>query len=330
MLKDLCFEIIQTCPNECIFCSSNSSINKKCIIDIELFKRTIEHFITLGGIEEISISGGEPFLHHNLFDMVSFCKSKKIKTIIYTSGIKKRLKIPEEEIEILPKAEKRIVEMMEKSNFSEISKFEFIKLKDLGLDKIVFDFQAIEVDEYNTLMGTKNFICYMLNSILSASLSGLNVDVHYIPNKINHKQFPDIIEILNIGEVKNLSILNFVPQGRGKENEKKLTLNNEEMQEFIELFNHYKNKFNGNIRVGIPLNSSNIHLCTAGYDKINIKYDGTVLPCPAFKETDIKTLSLNGFTLYNIHSDLDKIKLTSGVREKPLCKEIYNFTNNIV
>lgn len=330
MLKDLCFEIIQTCPNECIFCSSNSSIDKNCIIDIELFKRTIEHFINLGGIEEISISGGEPFLHPKLFDIVLFCKSKNIKTVIYTSGIKKRKKIPKEEIEALPKAEKRIVEMVEKSEFSGISKIEFIKLKNLGLDKIVFDFQAMDVDNYNTLMGTKNCMVYVLDSILLASLAGLNVDVHYIPTKINYKQFPDIIEGLNIAGVKNLSILNFIPQGRGATNAKDLVLNNTELQEFIELFNHYENKFNGKIRVGIPLNSNSGHLCTAGYDKINIKYDGTVLPCPAFKETDIKTFAKHGISLYNIHSDLNKIQLTSGIREKPLCKEIYHFKNTIV
>lgn len=330
MLKDLCFEVIQTCPNECLFCSSNSSIHKNCIIDIELFKRTVEHFMKLGGIEEISISGGEPFLHNNLFDMVSFCKSNKIKTVIYTSGIKKRTKIPVEELKDLSPAENKIVEMMQKSGFSEISKTEFKQLKNLGLDKVVFDLQAIDVEEYDKLMGTKNYICYALDSILFASLSGLNVDVHYIPNKINYKQFPDLIEVLNIGEVKNLSILNFVPQGRGEKNKENLILNAKEMQEFIELFNYYKDKFNGEIRIGIPLNSSKIHLCTAGYDKINIKYDGTVLPCPAFKETDVKTLSKHGITLYNIHSDLDKIQLTSGIREKPLCKEIYSFNNNIV
>ena len=39
MLKDLCFEVIQTCPNECKFCSSNSSQDKKTIITLEDFKR---------------------------------------------------------------------------------------------------------------------------------------------------------------------------------------------------------------------------------------------------------------------------------------------------
>ena len=60
MLKDLCFEVIHTCPNNCKFCSSNSSIGATKIISLDDFKKTVNHFMKNGGIEEISISGGEP------------------------------------------------------------------------------------------------------------------------------------------------------------------------------------------------------------------------------------------------------------------------------
>lgn len=73
MLKDLCFEVIQACPNNCKFCSSNSSIEKKKIIKFDTFKNTINYFMKQDRIEEISISGGEPFLHPDLFNMISFC-----------------------------------------------------------------------------------------------------------------------------------------------------------------------------------------------------------------------------------------------------------------
>ena len=81
MLKDLCFEVIQTCPNKCKFCSSNSSQDKQTIITLEHFKRTVMHFINQGGIEELSISGGEPFLHPDLFKMVKFCKDNGIRSL---------------------------------------------------------------------------------------------------------------------------------------------------------------------------------------------------------------------------------------------------------
>lgn len=89
MLKDLCFEIIQTCPNHCQFCSSNSSKNEQTIITLEQYKKTIMHFIKQGGIEEISLSGGEPFLHPDLMEMVKLNKDNKIRTVIFTSGIKR-------------------------------------------------------------------------------------------------------------------------------------------------------------------------------------------------------------------------------------------------
>lgn len=66
MVKDLCFEIIERCLNNCQFCSSNSNCQKKCIIDFNIYKRVIDYFMRTGGIEELSLSGGEPFLHSEL------------------------------------------------------------------------------------------------------------------------------------------------------------------------------------------------------------------------------------------------------------------------
>lgn len=98
MVKDLCFEIIQTCPNHCLFCSSCAGMQQTQFIDYALFKKTIDHFIKIGGIEEISISGGEPFLHPDLPRMIRYCKAKNIRTVLFTSGIKLRKKMSIDEI----------------------------------------------------------------------------------------------------------------------------------------------------------------------------------------------------------------------------------------
>ena len=87
MVKDLCFEIIEKCLNNCKFCSSNSNCNKTQIIRFEDFKRVIDYFMSNGGIEELSLSGGEPFLHPDIFKMVKYAKSLNIKTVIFTSGV---------------------------------------------------------------------------------------------------------------------------------------------------------------------------------------------------------------------------------------------------
>ena len=351
MLKDLCFEVIQTCPNRCKFCSSNSSNEKTTIIPLEQFKKTVLHFINQGGIEEISISGGEPFLHPDLFEMVKFCKEKNIRTVIFTSGIKRSGQMAKEMIEhIKSECRNRLKEiekhepwneklkqkviisynrLLNPGTFTSITRQEFEKLKELGLDKIVFDWQALDTDIDNELMGRKGLNTYLIDSIIRARTVGLDVDVHFIPMKLNYKEFPDIIECLEIANVKNISVLNFVPQGRGNENKEALMLNEEELKEFSEVLKKQQEQFSGNIRIGIPLNGKISHLCTAGTEKLDIKYDGTVLPCPAFKEMSIETMQKYGIKLHNIYEDLEKVVVHRGKRKVPLCKQVYGFKGDL-
>ena len=174
MLKDLCFEIIQTCPNKCKFCSSNSSQEKTTGIPLEQFKRTVMHFINQGGIEEISISGGEPFLHPDLFQMIKFSKENGIRTVVFTSGIKRASEISEEMIEHIKDKRRNDLHEIEEHEpwneklkrnviayydrllnlgaFTSITRQECEKLKELGLDKIVFDWQAVDTDIDNELL----------------------------------------------------------------------------------------------------------------------------------------------------------------------------------
>lgn len=168
--------------------------------------------------------------------------------------------------------------------YTSITREEFERLKMLGLDKIVFDWQATDEDIDNELMGRKGLNTYLMSSIIRAKEVGLNVDVHFIPMKPNYREFPNIIECLEIAGVKNISVLNFVPQGRGRQNQNELMLNQEELREFEDILKREQKKYDGNIRIGIPLNGKMSHMCIAGTEKLDIKYDGTVLPCPAFKE----------------------------------------------
>lgn len=351
MLRDLCFEVIQKCPNNCKFCSSNSSINKENIVPKEVFEKTINHFLENGGIKEVSISGGEPFLHPDLFEMAEFCTKKGISTVIFTSGIKRAKKLSEEVVERAKKeCEDKISEvnkyepwnerqkenikrfydsLIQGSEYSEISRDEFLLLRKIGLKKIVFDMQAAEEETYDGLMGTRHLITCVIKSMLNAKMSGLDVDVHFIPMKTNYREFIDLLECLDIAGIQNISLLNFVPQGRGRENKDALMLSDEEMQEFSKIYSEGKKHFKGKIRVGIPLLGDVRHACTAGTEKLDIKYDGTVLPCPAFKEIDEDVLKEHGISLYNIYQDLEKISVPGGKRETSLCRQIYNFTSSL-
>lgn len=348
MFKDLCFEIIETCLNNCMFCSSNSNCNKTQIISFEDFKRVIDYFVNNGGIEELSLSGGEPFLHPDIIKMVKYTKSLGIKTVIFTSGVIKNVSISQDEkIAVINEMNKKLFEINENEPDNEflkqklinyykqlinlpticpLSKKILLELKTIGLDKIVFDYQAYEFESDHKLMGRNEISRQsLLKSLITASLIGLDVDVHFVPMKTNYEEIGDIIEMLEIAEVKNISILNFLPQGRGRINQENLQLSDKEMKKFFELLEKYKQNYSGNIRVGIPLQGENTHKCNAGLEKLDIKFDGTVLPCPAFKEITDEECARFNIKLPNIYTNLEDVIIPGqGTRVKPLCKQIYN------
>lgn len=318
MIKDLCFEIIQRCPNKCIFCSSNSDYQKSNIIDFQTIKRTIDFFMANGGIKEISLSGGEPLLHPNIMQIISYCHSLGIYTTLYTSGIIEKSSADHSE----NKYYQRILDQYNDRKFSEIPLNILQQLKQAGLNKIVFDMQAAEVDEYNLLMGTKNNFTSLLKSMLNVGKFNFKTSIHFVPNKVNIYQFRDVVELAELAGINEVRLLKFVPQGRGRENKEILQLSDEELLLFIKDCQSIKTK-NTKLKIGIPLQQQNSHKCTAGFDKIDIRFDGQILPCPAFKDTSKENLERKGFKSINIYKNLTDFKFLQGsARQTPLCEQI--------
>ena len=205
----------------------------------------------------------------------------------------------------------------------------FLKLKACGVNKVVFDIQSEDNDEYNELMGNNSGFSCAISSLWDCQSVGIFTEIHFIPNKINIGKFEELLEICDLGNVKRISLLKFVPQGRGRENKEKLQLSFDELKTFCHHVDEIKDKYKVEIRMGIPLTENNTHLCTAGLDKLSIRYDGMILPCVAFKELDEKTLEniiknndIN-FNIINIKDDLSKINIREGFHINPLCKQVY-------
>ena len=348
MVKDLCFEVIEKCLNNCKFCSSNSNCTKTKIIEFADFKRVIDYFMENGGIGELSLSGGEPFLHPDIVKMITYAKSLNIKTVIFTSGViygkelsedlkkyyleekeNKLNEIREKEPDntyLLNKITRYYDQLLKPTSVSCLDKELLLKLKDIGLDKVVFDFQAYEDDTDSYLMGRKEISRVSLfDSLYNATVIGLDTDIHFIPMKPNYREIGDILELIEIVKVPNISILNFLPQGRGRVNKNNLELDEKEKKSFFEILEDNRKKYSGNIRIGIPLQDEDTHKCNAGLEKLDIKYDGTILPCPAFKELSIDECKRFNIDLPNIYDSLERVKITGyGTRVKPLCKQIYS------
>ena len=86
MLYDVSLEILQKCLNNCLHCSSNSCHNSKAILRLDTIKQIIDDIVYLGA-KRLCLSGGEPFLHPDIIEIVEYATQKGLILDVYSSGI---------------------------------------------------------------------------------------------------------------------------------------------------------------------------------------------------------------------------------------------------
>ncbi|MBU4252045.1 MAG: radical SAM protein, partial [Candidatus Omnitrophica bacterium] len=84
--KRLTLMIIRRCNLKCRFCDIADVDHRKEILPKEDAFRIIDETNKLG-IKEIILTGGEPFLHPDIFEIIDFINLRKIKIIITTNGL---------------------------------------------------------------------------------------------------------------------------------------------------------------------------------------------------------------------------------------------------
>lgn len=263
MLHELSIEIIRKCPNNCLHCSSESSINCKEIINYETFVRVIDDAIELG-LKTVCFSGGEPFLHADLLKMTEYVNKKGLNSYVYTSGIYfengQRTSLP---ISILKEISNKVT-------------------------KLIFNIEAANENTYDVIMGTKGCFDLLKESITNANRFNIITEAHFVPMKLNVNEITSMINLCNELGITKVSFLRLVLHGRATYNSEKLSLTDNETKKLRKQLDEIKKTSKLYIRIGIPLSedAEGPH-CEAAKGKINIKYDGAVYPCEVFKNKRI-------------------------------------------
>lgn len=259
MLNDVSLEIIQKCLNNCVHCSSNSCCNSKTILELSLIETVIDDIVHMGAVR-LCLSGGEPFLHPDIVDIVQYAVSNGLKVDIYSSGI-----------------------VGESGNEHPIGKDILYKCKKIGLNRIMFNLQAAQSEIYDAIMQTENNFEKVIESIKRTQECGIQTEIHFVPMKQNFNEIDSVIELAKKLEVCQVSFLKLVPHGRASVFKDKIMLNDEELKYVQEKL--YTIKSNGaSIRIGLPLSQpEEDNSCHAVKEKLYIKFDGSVFGCEAFK-----------------------------------------------
>lgn len=266
MLSEISIEILQRCPNRCIYCSSHSNPQATHLIPFEIIKNVIDDAKNLG-CKIVCLSGGEPFLHPQILDIISYIAKQQLTCYVYTSGI-----------------------YMKDEVYSSLPN-EYIEAIRGMVDKVIFNVEADSSALYDQIMGTDvGGFDMMKKSINDCVSSGLVVETHVVPMQVNFKHLKSIFEMCYQLGVSKVSILRLVLQGRALEKSSLVKLSGEDSREVTKLIKALNEAYKGKVRIGLPYSDSNCRIyCKAATDKINVRYDGNVYPCEVFKDDLLNT-----------------------------------------
>ena len=272
-LYEIKLELTYKCHMNCLHCSSEGSMDKKTSISLEKAKEIIDSSVKLK-VRTISLSGGEPLLWDSFGELVKYLKTKGIKSKIYTSGAL--------------------------DNFND-----FLSLFSDENLTIIFSLFSADPNIHDKITGVKGSFIKTKMAIQNSVKNNIKPEIHYVPLSINYRCLRPIAELSRTLGIEKMSVLRFVPQGRGA-NKGYLLLdraqNTQLKNEIIALRNEgYR------LRIGSPFNFLLINkqpTCTSGIDKLIIAPNLRIYPCDAFKQ-----MSAQRFVEQDKYSSLTKHNL---------------------
>lgn len=271
-LFEVTIEVLQRCPNKCIYCSSWSSQDKTEALDFNTICGIVDDAVELGA-KLINLSGGEPLLRPDIVDIMDYIKSKGMKIRLYTSGIyydHGYMSIP---VTLLKAISRKV-------------------------DTLIFNYETTCPELYAKIMGTVPWNHSLLeNTIKTAVTMGISVEAHLVPMKCNYRLIPLTLERVFSMGVSKVSLLRFVPQGRSVENVEVTVLSAGEEKELREILKVLSAQYGDKLRLGKPYRSERFSTCWTGTIRLAVRYDGFVFPCGAFKDV---MMTFKGFAPENI------------------------------
>lgn len=301
-LLDLTIEITQQCPNFCIFCSSSASIDSKHRISRSEVFNIIKQAKKLG-LSRVAISGGEPLYHPEIIEIVNDISSQNLGMNIYTNGISPNGK----------GGKKPFLnwEVFDKTNTT-----------------LIFNIQSTKEGIHDKLTSRVGSLRLTRSSIYAAKQNGFRVEVHLIPNRINLNSIETTLIDLEQWGVDQINFLRLVPQEYALININDLQLCSSELELLRRTFAFLskQKQRNTRFRFGIPFSGilGSPNPCNAGKTKLVIRYDGKVLPCEAFKCSELPEFILGDIrqnTLEQLLNQGKTLKSLKALKKRVNCEE---------
>jgi radical SAM protein with 4Fe4S-binding SPASM domain len=242
------------CNARCLHCSSNSS----CRSADELTTAEacgMMRQLAEAGVVDLAVSGGEPLLRRDLFDIIGAAREQGLSVGVGSNGTT-----------LTDKAAARFVELG-------------IRRYQVSLDGLAASHDA--------LRRWPGLFARVLRTIALAREAGLRTHVCCTINRLNFAELEEFTQLVASLEVQRINWSRYVPTGRGGD---ALDLSDAEWQEAIRLCVRLRDRYRGRIEMVTHL-AQQILVdpevagmpgfigCQAGIGQGCITANGTVLPC---------------------------------------------------
>lgn len=260
--EELTLELTDWCQSKCLHCSSGSSSSCTNGLPYELALRLVNEAGQLGAAK-VSLGGGEPTASESFLPVVRRVLESGMLLEVFTCGLAATI----QGITSLPLA---IIE----------------SCTGLRGVKFIFSFHGASAQTHDYITQTPGSYECLLTSLKNCMQAEIECEMNFVPLKVNVNDFSQLINIATDLQIPRISILRFVPQGRGALNCAELELHPEEENLFVSEVLRLRTQSSVDIRTGSPFNGiipGNQVPCRAGFGKLVVQADGNVLPCEVFK-----------------------------------------------
>lgn len=189
--------VTNRCNLKCKHCVYTSGEWEMPDMTLDTVKNLIPSFKKLG-VKEVHITGGEPLVNREFFDIAKCLHENGFGTRVQTNGIL-----------ITP----------------EIAK----KLKESGIEYVLISIDGLE-KAHNSFRNNDKSFAYAVNAVKICLEAGLYTRVNTVINRSNVQDLPELIKFINTLKPDQHSFFYLTPVGRGK-NIKDLTLSLEEWKD---------------------------------------------------------------------------------------------------
>jgi len=283
MIESIFLEVTRECNLRCLFCSNKSCKPLKDEMTTNELLRLVDDLHKIG-IRDLRFYGGEPFLRHDLFNVIDKAVSCNMTVSVYTNGT-----------------------LLNQKKIDDLKRYNVRKLF-LSVDS---SYSYI----HDTIRGVKGSFNKVITNIKTLIKNKLNVEVLLTICRINQDDIKATYRLLHSLGVNNIKA-NFVSNvGKARQNWNKLSMTINEMQICVrniceihlQLFGH------------IPIRKH----CQAGTGELYITANGDVLPCVLFLDEKYRAGNIRSKNIRDILNKPNGLfgAVQGVVRDKKYCPD---------